>query len=169
MDIKILDSHLREHLETNAKPNDIAKVLSLTSASIESVLPIEKDYIYNIEITTNRPDMVSVRGIAKEAVTVLPQFGFKAKLLPVTLQKITKPETSEVAPIAIKNDAKLVRRICGVVLEVTKGESPDYIKKRLEAAGIRSLNNLVDITNYVMLEIGHPTHAFDYDRLTTKK
>ena len=167
MDIKILDSHLREHLKTNAKPSEIAKILSLSSASIEKVEPLGKDFIYSIEVTTNRPDMLSVRGLAREASTVLPEFGYSATLLPLSLKKPER-DTNEKAEIIIKNDETLVRRICAVILEVTQKESPPYIKQRLNAAGIRSLNNLVDVTNYVMLEIGHPAHVFDYDRITSK-
>lgn len=167
MDIKILDSHLREHIETNAKPMEIARALSLSSASIERIQPFGKDWVYSIEVTTNRPDMVSVRGLAREAATVLPEFGYTAKLQPLHL-KGPKLELKESAEIHIVNDDTLVRRICGVVLEVTMGKSPQYIKDRLEAAGIRSINNLIDITNYVMLEMGHPCHAFDYDRLINK-
>lgn len=168
MDIRILDSWLREHLETNAKPHDIAKAMSLTSASIERVEPHGSDFVYDIEVTTNRVDMASVRGIAREAATVLPHFGFKAKLLPLTLPTV-KNETKEKLPLTIKIDEKLVNRVCGVLLEVDKKDSPQYIKDRLEAADIRSLNNLVDVTNYVMMEIGHPAHVFDYDRLKNHK
>lgn len=169
MDIKILDSHLREYLSTDAKPRDIAKAVSLTSASIERVEPYGNDFAYSIEITTNRPDMVSVYGLAREAAAVLPSFGFTAKLMPLELPEVPSPSSGqEKQNIKVVNDDTLVRRVMGVVIEITKGESPAYMKDRLEAAGIRSLNNLIDITNYVMLEIGHPTHAFDYDRLTTK-
>lgn len=175
MDIKILDSHLREYLHTDAKAHDIAKAVSLTSASIERVeefappeARLKKDFVYSVEITTNRPDMVSVYGLAREAAAVLPSFGFSAKLVPLKLSDVTC-ETKDRQTIHIENDETLVRRVMGVVMEVEKGESPQYIKDRLEAAGIRSLNNLIDVTNYVMVEIGHPTHVFDYDRLTTKK
>ncbi|HXS14827.1 MAG TPA: phenylalanine--tRNA ligase subunit beta [Candidatus Saccharimonadales bacterium] len=164
MDIKILDSHLREQLETNAKPMDIAKALSLSSASIERVEPFGKDWVYSVEVTTNRPDMLSVKGLAREAATVLPQFGYNAKLLPIKLAH-PKKDTKDSVEIHVVNNDKLVRRICGIVLDVDKKESPQFVKDSLEAAGIRSLNNLVDITNYVMLEIGHPCHVFDYDRL----
>lgn len=171
MDIKIVDSWLREHLETKAKPTDIAKALSLTSASIEKIEELaNNDYLYHVEVTTNRVDMASVIGIAREAAAVLPQFGFDARVIPhVETRLIASLPNDGKQSIEIKNDDKLVKRICCVVLEVTQKESPQYIKDRLEAAGIRSLNNLIDVTNYVMLEIGHPTHAFDYDRLTTKK
>lgn len=165
MDIRILDSWLREHLETNAKPLDLAKAMSLTSASIERVTPVGTgDFVYEIEVTTNRVDMASVRGIAREAATVLPHFGFKARLLPLKLPVVNK-QSSEDLPLHIKVDEKLINRVCCIILEVDKDESPQYVKDRLEAADIRNLNNLVDVTNYVMLEIGHPAHVFDYDRL----
>lgn len=165
MDIRILDSWLREHLETNAKPQELAKAMSLTSASIERVTPYgQGDFVYEIEVTTNRVDMASVRGIAREAATVLPHFGYKAQLLPLKLPTITKG-SDEALPLHIEVDERLVNRVCGIMLEVDKHDSPQYVKDRLEAADIRSLNNLVDITNYVMLEIGHPAHVFDYDRL----
>ncbi|MDE2588705.1 MAG: hypothetical protein KGL95_03450 [Patescibacteria group bacterium] len=167
MDIKILDSHLREHLETNAKPKELAKALSLTSASIERIEEYGQDMVYSVEVTTNRPDMLSVRGLAREAATVLPQFGFTAKLIPLKLKE-PKLETKTKAPITVVNvnDETLVRRICAVVLEVEKKESPGYIQTRLEAAGIRSLNNVVDITNYIMFTYGEPLHAFDLDKLS---
>ncbi len=164
MDIKILDTHLREHLETNAKPLDIARAMSLTSASIERVNPFGKDWLYEVEVTTNRVDMASVRGIAREAATVLPHFGYKATLLPLHMSH-PKNSSKETLPLTVKIDEKLVNRVCGILIEVTQKESPQFVKDRLEATGIRSLNNLVDITNYVMIEIGHPAHVFDYDRL----
>ena len=180
MNIKILDSWLREYLYTEAKPKDIAKALSLTSASVERIVPtivsvrdpdeigkkFKKDYVYDIEITTNRIDLASVTGIAREAAAILPQFGFDAEYKKQTSPiPHTKPEQA----IVIRSNDKLVKRICCVILEVTQKESPQHIKDRLESANIRSLNNLIDVTNYIMLETGHPTHAFDYDRLNTKK
>ncbi len=172
MDIKILDSALREHLETKAKPFDIARALSLTSASVEKIEKFKKDYLYHIEVTTNRIDMASIIGIAREAAAILPQFGFPAHVIArseTTRQSLPKIKPSEKQTIEIQSNDKLVNRICAVIMEVTQKESPDYIKDLLEAAGIRCLNNLIDVTNYVILEIGHPTHVFDYDRLLSKK
>src|SRR5213079_1267675 len=69
---------------------------------------------------------------------------------------------SNQAQITIKNDSKLVNRICAVVMNITINQSPQFIKDRLDSSDIRSLNNLIDITNYVMRVTGHPTHVFDY-------
>ncbi|MBI2420656.1 MAG: phenylalanine--tRNA ligase subunit beta [Candidatus Levybacteria bacterium] len=166
MNIKILDSWLREFVITKAKPEELAEKFSLTSVSVERMEKYGDDFIYNIEVTTNRPDLMSIQGLAREASVILPEFGTDARL---TLKDITKPTPKGNETIEIQNDPKLVNRICAAILEVKIGDSPKEIKDRLEASGIRSLNNLIDVTNYVMREIGHPCHVFDYDRLTTKK
>jgi phenylalanyl-tRNA synthetase beta chain len=167
MNIKIIDSWLREYLETEAKPSDIAKQLSLTSVSVEKTETIGNEIVYDIEVTTNRPDLMSVRGIAQEAAAVLPEEGIKAKYIGKTAPSVNQPDIS--FPIEIVNDPALVNRIMAVVMEVEIGPSPKEISTRLEQSGIRSLNNLIDVTNYVMREIGHPCHVFDYDLINTKK
>ena len=167
MNIKIVDSWLREFIQTKATPEQIAKQLSLKSVSVEKTEKINNDFVYDIEITTNRVDLMSVKAIAKEASIVLTQEGITAKFIEPKLKDIQKSETK--FPIEVTADSKLINRICAVVIEVEIGESPKELKERLEFSGIRSLNNLIDVTNYVMLETGHPAHVFDFDLLTTKK
>lgn len=166
MNIKILDSWLREHLETEAKPAKIAEVLSLTSVSVEKIEEIGKDYLYEIEVTTNRPDLMSVIGLARETAVALLTEGVKAKF--IERKKYTVKSSTQKFPVTIENDPKLVKRICAAVLSVKLDKSPQLIRDRLEASDIRSLNNVIDITNYIMRELGHPAHVFDLDRLTTK-
>jgi phenylalanyl-tRNA synthetase beta chain len=166
MNIQILDSWLKDYLKTDATPKQIAEKLSLTSVSIERIEKYKDDFLYDIEVTTNRPDLASVVGLAREAAAVLPQFGIEASFLP---QSLEKPETQNLASITIENDPNLVNRICAVVMEVSVKDSPQAMKDRLESSSIRSLNNLIDITNYVMRTIGHPTHVFDFDRLQSQK
>ncbi len=166
MNILVLDSWLREYLETNATPQDLKDCLSLCGPSIERISKIGNDYVYDIEITSNRIDMASVFGVAREAAAILPNFGFKAELKLFGVITDFKPIIN--LPIKITDTDKLCKRVLGIVLEVDGiKDSPDLIKYRLENSGVRSLNDLVDITNYVMLEIGHPCHVFDYDRIKT--
>jgi len=167
MNIKIIDSWLREYLETPAKQDIIAKKLSLTSVSVDRTEKIGNETIYDIEVTTNRPDLMSIRGIAQEASAVLPVEGITAKYIGKTAPLVTQPDIS--FPIEIVNDPELVNRIMAVIMEVEIGPSPKEISNRLELSGIRNLNNVIDVTNYVMREIGHPCHVFDYDLLNTKK
>lgn len=167
MNIKIVDSWLREYLDTKASTRDIARELSLTSVSVERIERVNSEEVYDIEITTNRPDLMSVIGIAKETSVALFEQKTPAKYNPPKLPNTPQADIS--FPIEILNDSKLVNRIMAVVIEVEIGDSPKYIKDRLEASGIRSLNNVIDVTNYVMREIGHPCHVFDFDLLNTKK
>jgi phenylalanyl-tRNA synthetase beta chain len=169
MNIRILHSWLLEYLETTAKPEEIAKYLSLCGPSVEKLEKIGSDYIYDIEITTNRVDTASVYGIAREASAILPRFGYKTRLKPLEFAQY-KVAKEGAFPIIIKADKKDNNRIMAVLIKnISNKKTPDYIKTRLETAGIRSLDAVVDITNYVMTEIGHPTHVFDYDRLTNNK
>jgi phenylalanyl-tRNA synthetase beta chain len=170
MDIKILDSWLREFLETTAKPADLAKDLSLCGPSIERVEKYESDFVYYIEVTTNRIDSASVYGIAREAVAILPRFGVTAKLKRIknisNEFKFVK-KVNYIYPIV---DPKLCKRFAAVLIRNVKiGESPEIIKIRLESAGVRAINNIVDISNYIMLELGQPVHTFDYDKIKGSK
>lgn len=165
MNIKILDSWLRDYVKTKAAPQKIGELLSLSSVSVERIEKLGDDFVYDIEVTTNRPDLMSVVGLARETAAVLKQNEIEATLL---LPKFTKPQTPKTDLVTVKNDPKLVNRICAVVMDVRVGESPSKVKERLEASGTRSLNNIIDVTNYVMKTIGHPTHVFDFDRLNTK-
>ncbi len=168
MNIYILDSWLREYLETKATPKEIAKYVSLCGPTFDRTQKVKLgkklDYAYDIEVTANRVDSMSVYGIAREAAAILPQFGIKAKLKPLNFKKQPPPKKS--LPFKVVGNKKLVSRTCAVIVEDIKNwKSPDWMKDRLETAGIRSLNSVVDITNYVMTDVGHPTHAFDYDKI----
>lgn len=167
MNIKILDSWLKEYLHTDASAHKIAETMSQASASIERVEKWKSDYQYDIEVTTNRVDLASVVGLAREAGAVLPEHGIPAKFVPPILPQ--PKQAKDQIPLEITNDPKLVNRICAVIMEITVTPSPQKIKDRLEASDIRSLNNLIDITNYVMRTIGYPTHVMDYDRINTGK
>jgi phenylalanyl-tRNA synthetase beta chain len=166
MNIQILDSWLREHLKTKASSKEIAEKLSLSSVSVEKLEKKGDDYLYDIEITTNRPDLMSVVGLAREAAAVLSYNKILAEFIKPSLKLPEQTESTD--NVNIKNNPELVNRICAVVMDVEIKNSPKKIQERLESAGIRSLNNLIDITNYVMRTIGHPTHVFDFDRIPTK-
>ena len=168
MNVLISDSWLREYVETKATANQIADALSLHGASVESITKKGNDYVYDIEITTNRIDMVSIIGMAREVAACLKREGFKATFRPLNIKKLDK--VSKELEVEIQNDSKLCKRVLAVALDnVSTHESPKFIKDRLEASGVRSLNLLIDITNYIMLEIGHPTHVFDLDRIKEGK
>lgn len=166
MNIKITHSWLLDYLDTDATPQEIQKYLSLCGPSVERIEEKEGEVVYDIEITSNRIDTASVLGIAREAAAILPQFGKRAVLK--KQDTVPVPTPTESVPLEIQDKDGICRRVLGIVMEVESiTKSPEYIAKRLLATDTRSLNNVVDVTNYVMTEIGHPTHVFDYDRITS--
>jgi len=168
MNILIPDTWLRQHLNTSATSKQIQTNLSLSGPSVERIETIEGEPVYDIEVTTNRVDSMSVRGIAREAAAILPQFNLKATLKPLD-DKLPSLKSLPHLDLTIKNDPSLCKRLMGIVLDVTVSDSPAWLQKRLRQVGQRPLNNLIDATNYIMWELGHPTHVFDYDKFTQKK
>ncbi|MEK9143126.1 MAG: phenylalanine--tRNA ligase subunit beta [Patescibacteria group bacterium] len=172
MNILIPDSWLREFLSTKASPDQIKEYLSLCGPSVERMHTEDGEVIYDIEVTGNRPDSMSILGIAREAAAILPRFGIAAKLVndPYALKGFTLP--GRVKPsktLTIKTDPMLNPRWTSVIMDNVKvGPSPVWLKKKLEATGIRSLNTIVDVTNYIMRAYGQPVHAFDYDQILPK-
>jgi len=117
------------------------------------------DTVFEYEITSNRVDCYSVLGIAREAAASFDK-AFHMPEVPVTGEDAAESASDRVSVEILDKDL-CTRYIARVVTDVTIGESPDWMKKRLRSAGIRPINNLVDITNYVMMEYGQPMHAFD--------
>lgn len=119
------------------------------------------DYILELDLTPNRGDCMSMIGVAREVAAIL---GADLKLPEAPLEEGDE-EIENLAKVDIE-DSDLCRRYAARVLKGVKiGPSPAWMQQRLRAAGIRPINNIVDVTNYVMLELGQPLHAFDYDKL----
>ncbi len=121
--------------------------------------------VFELEITPNRPDCLSMIGIAREVAAI---YGKPLKMPSIELKESSEPVEKEIS-VEVKDSSKCPRYTARIVKNVQIGPSPDWMKRRLEACGIRSINNVVDITNYVLLETGHPLHAFDYTLLKDGK
>jgi len=146
-------------------PKKLAEVLTLHSFEVENITREEGDWILNIDILPNRPDCLSHLGIARE-ISVLFDLPLKEeeKRLDDKERKIEK-----LVNINVK-DASLCPRYCAaLILGVKVKSSPSWLQKRLRACGILPVNNIVDITNYLMLETGQPLHAFDFDKIEKEK
>lgn len=167
MNILIPDSWLREHLETNAEPATIQEQLSLCGPSVEHITTdAAGEAIYDIEVTTNRVDSMSVRGLAREAAVILTNAGWASHLKPLNAPEIQASEADRLPLPEIQNNPLLCERIFAVVLEnVEHRETPNWMQRRLEQVGLNTKDVVIDITNYVSHELGHPCHAFDYDKV----
>ena len=132
MNILLSDSWLRDFVKTKATPKQIAESLSLCSQSVERTIKSDHDYLYDIEITTNRPDCLSVYGIARELAAVLPGFNLEAKLNPLPSFKI--PKASKELPLKVKiMDHSLCPRFTAMIFDsVIIKPSPKIVQERLQ-------------------------------------
>jgi phenylalanyl-tRNA synthetase beta chain len=164
--VKIVHEWLSELVEIPADVDLVAREISLRGFEVAAV----EDGVIDFEITANRPDCLSHAGIAREAAVV---FGVRSCFLHSDAAKPAERKKQDLPPAAAAGTplpvtieaADLCPRYAAQLFEVRVAPSPAWLSKRLEAAGIRPINNIVDVTNYVMLEIGQPMHAFDLERL----
>jgi len=163
--MKISIEWLKEYVDLFETPEVLKQDLSMAGILVESILQGNGDTALEIEVTSNRPDCLSHIGIAREVAALYGRSCRKPKLrrkLGIGADKI--PYSVEIL------DPDLCPRYVGLVLDGIRVEaSPPWMQRRLDAAGMRPVNNIVDITNYVLLEMGHPLHAFDFEQLQQGK
>ena len=146
-----------EHEGIMVLPDDLTSGDDFMSAYGYKYLSLELD------ITPNRPDAFSHQGVARDIAAATNR-----EFMPLSIESV-QSKGIESLSITMENPDDCPRYIGGIVKNVQVGPSPEWMVERLKAAGQRSINNLVDISNYVLLEMGHPTHIFDYDKLEQKE
>ena len=141
------------------KPEKIAEILTMHSFENEYIEKRENDYILSVDVLPDRAgDCFSHTGIARELSVLLNR--------KIIYPKVKIKETlKDKLPIKIENSSDCLRYTASIIKNVKIEESPKWIKEKLEICGINSINNIVDVTNYIMLETGQPMHAFDYDKI----
>ena len=159
--MKVVYSWLKEFVDVTAPPSDVASRLALSGTNIGSVENGSHGAVIDAEVGSNRPDCLSHYGIARELSAV-----YKLPLKPF----VTKPvesalKASDAAKVEIQSPELCGRFTARVIRSVKIQPSPKWLKDRLEASGVASISNAVDISNYVMLELGHPLHTYDYDKV----
>src|SRR3954468_1462401 len=165
--MRLVLSWLREFVDVKASAEHVAKTLALRGFEVASIEPLDGgDAVIDFEVTANRPDALSVIGLAREVATAydlplaLPAADPHAR---TRLAAVPLGESDRVA-VTIEDD-ELCPRYAAAVATVRVAASPAWLAGRLQAAGVRPISNIVDITNYVNLELGQPMHAFDLARL----
>jgi phenylalanyl-tRNA synthetase beta chain len=163
--MKILYGWLKEFVEVPFAPRELAERLSLAGIAVEGVSETSAGPLLDLDLTINRPDCLAHYGVAREVAALE-----RNELKPVS---VALPETGESAPSVARVEVEspeLCGRYTARVLRGLKVQpSPDWLRKRLEALGQASINNVVDATNYVMLELGQPMHAYDLDLLAERR
>lgn len=151
---------LKDFVEILEAPEAVADRLTLTGNEIEEFRTSEIGLVYELKLTPNRADMLSIAGAARE-VAALYERPFQAPGGKVA--GTGAPEAG--VRVDVEAPDLCPRYVARIIRGVKIGPSPDWLRQRLEAVGLRSISNVVDVTNYVMFELGQPLHAFDLDLL----
>ncbi len=156
---------LTEYLKLDLPVEALAERLTLSGLNLESISDVGGDLAIDLEVTSNRSDCLCHLGIAREIGVLLERSPRFPDPRPATRGR----PASELTSVDVEATELCPRFTARVVSGARVGESPWWLKKRLETIGVRSINNIVDITNYVMFECGQPLHAYDLDRLAEKR
>ncbi len=155
-------SWLKEYVDIKLTPEKLGERLTEVGLGTDKIEKTKDDTIFEFEITPNRPDCLSIIGIAREIAAIENN---KIKL-PKAYKDLENVKPAKTLPLKITTDSVINPRFTGIIIDNIKvADSPDWLKKKLESIGQRPINNIVDITNYVMLEMGNPIHAFDYEKI----
>jgi phenylalanyl-tRNA synthetase beta chain len=165
--VKILASWLREFVDVSAPDAEVARALTQAGINIEGVTREQGETIFEAEITPNRPDAMNHYGIARECAAIFDK-DLKPLAAKLPTAKAQQP-TASAFPIVIEDASGCARYTARVIRGVKIAPAPEPIRKRLELLGSSAISNAVDASNYVLQEMGHPTHAFDLDLLAGGK
>ncbi len=163
--MKVLVSWLKDYVETGLSAEEIAGILSDLGLPNEGIERLDNDAVIDLEITSNRGDCLGYIGVARELAAAT---GKELKMPDVQLDESDR-DINEICSVEIAEPDLCGRYTARMIEGVTVGPSPEWIKGRLEAIRMRSVNNVVDATNYAMMETGQPPHAFDYAKITDGK
>ena len=161
--MKLTYNWLKDFVEIKISPQSLADKLTMAGLEVTSLEQKEGDFVLEFEVTSNRPDCLSVIGIAREVAAITNK-----KLGVRSLELGVRKSDTLPFKIRIENKKDCPLYTAKIIKDVKVGSSPTWLRKRLELIGCRSVNNIVDITNYILFTWGEPLHAFDLDKLEGK-
>ncbi|MDP2929630.1 MAG: phenylalanine--tRNA ligase subunit beta [Candidatus Omnitrophota bacterium] len=167
--MRISYNWLKDYVDIKVPPEKLAELLTMAGLSVDSIDETGGDFVLEAEVTSNRPDWLSYIGVAREVAALT---GRKLKLPSLVIRRssIVKNKRTtnneQRTTIIIADKLLCPRYTARIIRDIKVAESPKWLKEKIEAVGLRSVNNVVDITNFCLLETGEPMHAFDLDKLS---
>jgi len=163
--MKVVYNWLKDFVDVTAAPQEVASRLALSGTNIAGVENGPHGAVIDAEVSSNRPDCLGHYGISREVSAI-----YKLPLKHVSPKPAeSAAKASDAVKVEIQSPELCGRFTARVIRNVKIQPSPKWLKDRLEASGVASISNVVDISNYVMLELGHPLHTFDYDKVREHK
>ncbi len=150
-------------VEIDLPPHDLARKLTSVGLAVEGIHEFGDDYVFDVDVTSNRGDCLSHLGVSREVAAI------ENVKLKIKNYEDREPKTENQGLVSIQNADLCQRFTARIIRNVKVGASPEWLVKRLEAVGERSINNVADITNFVMHELGQPMHSFDLNKLAENR
>jgi len=160
--MKVTYNWLKDFVDITIAPQLLAEKLTMAGLEVVSTEAQEEDFVFEIEITSNRPDWLSVIGIAREIAAITSK---KLKIPALPRPHTLRSQAKQALVMRVENKKDCPLYTARIIRNVKVAPSPGWLRQRLELVGCRSVNNIVDITNYALFEWGEPLHAFDFDAL----
>lgn len=156
---------MKEYVDFDISIEELADRLTMSGLEVEDIVNTNGSVVFSTYVTPNRPDLLSITGVARDVSALLnTEFRYPSAHVKEEGQYI-----NTIASIINDTPANCIRYSARVIQNTKVCQSPEWMQQRLIAAGMRPINNVVDATNYVLLEMGQPLHAFDYDLLDEHK
>lgn len=159
--MKISLNWLTDYVNVSMPVDELADLFTRIGFPVETIEQTDTDVVLDIEVTSNRPDLLGHQGVARELAAAA---GLKSSQLSIKIPPI-EGDVSDMTSVRVDAPDLCPRYTARVIKGVKVGPSPRWLVERLEAVGLRSINNVVDVTNYVLMEYSQPLHGFDYDKL----
>jgi phenylalanyl-tRNA synthetase beta chain len=156
---------LTDYVDVAMPADELGELFTRIGLNCEGIEESDSDIVFDLEVTSNRPDWLGHLGVARELATALGT-EFRKPEIP---ELPTGGNADELTSVTVEEPALCPRYTARVIRNVKVGPSPSWLVEYLEAVGLRSVNNVVDVTNFVLLEYSQPLHSFDYDRLAENR
>ncbi len=156
---------LTNYVDISMPASELADLLTRIGLAVEDVEETPTDIVLDVEVTSNRPDCLGHIGLAREIAVATG-----AEFRPPEIGDLpTEGNVEDFTSVEVHEPEMCPRYTARLIRDVKVGPSPNWLVERLESAGLRSINNVVDVTNYVLMEYSQPLHAFDYDKLAENR
>ncbi len=164
--MKISYNWLKDYCKYDLSVEELAESLTNAGLVVDTVNPVEDDFCLEVEVTSNRPDCLGFIGVAREVAAIVRG---KLDIPDVSYDDTNGGNINDITGVTIEDNELCQRYTARIIKDVKIGPSPEWLQRKISSVGLRPVNNIVDITNYVLMESGQPLHAFDSDKLSDGK
>jgi phenylalanyl-tRNA synthetase beta chain len=164
--MKISYNWLKDYCKHDLSVEKLAESLTNAGLVVDTVNPVEDDFCLEVEVTSNRPDCLGFIGVAREVAAIVRG---KLDIPDVSYDDTNGGNINDITGVTIEDNELCQRYTARIIKDVKIGPSPEWLQRKISSVGLRPVNNIVDITNYVLMESGQPLHAFDSDKLSEGK